>query len=188
MKKVFIHPTAEVSSRASIGENTRVWNNAQIREEAVIGENCTIGKDVYIDKGVRIGNRVKIQNGVSVYGGVTVEDDVFLGPYCVLTNDLYPRAFNQDWQVVQTHIKKGASLGANSTIVCGKTIGTYAMVGAGAVVTRDVPDFALVLGNPARVAGYVCICGEVLQTVDAHPAEKVPRIGCRCKKCGLTLS
>lgn len=115
-------------------------------------------EDVYIDVGVEIGNNVKIQNGVSVYRGVKVEDDVFLGPHMTFTNDLYPRAFNEDWELVPTLVKKGASIGAHATIVCSVTIGEYAMVGAGAVVTKDVPPFGLVFGNPARLKGFVCYC------------------------------
>jgi len=180
-----IHPTAEVSPAAIIGVGTRIWNNAQVREEVRIGEHCIIAKDVYIDKGVRIGNRVKIQNGVSVYSGVTIEDDVFVGPNCVFTNDLYPRAFSKDWQVVPTIIKQGASLGANSTIVCGNMVGRYAMVGAGAVVTRDVPDFTLVLGNPARVRGYICTCGRILQPTAGRYRT---RCKCTCPHCARTFT
>jgi acetyltransferase-like isoleucine patch superfamily enzyme len=159
MEKVKIHPTSEIAKECEIGEGTIIWNQAQIREQTQIGNNCVIGKDVYIDTGVFIGNGVKIQNGVSVYKGVTVEDDVFLGPHMTFTNDLYPRAFSVDWEVVPTLVKKGASIGANATIVCGKTIGEYAMVAAGSVVTRDVPPYALVMGNPARIRGFVCKCG-----------------------------
>jgi predicted dehydrogenase/acetyltransferase-like isoleucine patch superfamily enzyme len=147
----FVHPSAEVSPLANIGRGSQVWNQAQIREKAEIGEECIIGKDVYIDLGVVIGDRVKIQNSVSVYHGVTIEDDVFVGPQAAFTNDLYPRADNPDWQVVPTQVQRGASIGANATIVCGVTIGERAMVGAGAVVTKDVPPYTLVVGNPARV-------------------------------------
>lgn len=154
-RSVFIHPSAEVHGRAVIGEGTKVWNLVQIREDAVIGEDCILSKDVYIDAGVKIGDRCKIQNGVSVYAGVTLEDDVFLGPYAVLTNDKVPRAFNRDWKIVPTLIKEGASIGANATIVCGVTIGEYAMVAAGSVVTKDVEPYSLVVGNPARHRCYV---------------------------------
>jgi len=157
MKKnnVFVHHTAEVADSAVIGENTRIWNNAQVRENSCIGRDCIIGKDVYIDLEVRIGNSVKIQNGVSVYRGVTIEDDVFCGPHMTFTNDLYPRAFVSDFELYNTLVRKGASIGAHATIVCGIEIGQYAMVGAGAVVTKNVPDFALVIGNPARIHGFV---------------------------------
>ncbi|GAX91982.1 acyltransferase [Effusibacillus lacus] len=154
-----IHESAEVAPTASVGENTAVWNQVQIREGAVIGGECSIGKDVYIDQGVRIGDRCKIQNGVSIYNGVIIEDDVFLGPHMTFTNDLVPRAFNTNWKITPTRVKKGASIGANATIVCGVTIGEYAMVGAGAVVTKDVAPFALVVGNPAKQIGWVCECG-----------------------------
>ena len=159
---VFIHSTAEVSDRAIIGDGTKIWNLAQVREECIIGEDCIISKNVYIDAYVKIGNRVKIQNNVNVYHGVEVEDDVFLGPSMTFTNDFYPRAFNVDWKITNTFIKKGASLGANVTVVCGNTIGEYAMVGSGSVVTKDVPDYALVVGNPSRQIGWVCRCGHKL--------------------------
>lgn len=136
--------------------------NAQIREKTIIGNNCIIGKDVYIDTGVIIGNRVKIQNGVSIYRGVTVEDNVFIGPNAAFTNDLHPRAFNENWMITPTLIKTGASIGANSTILCGISIGEYSMIGCGSVVIRDVPDHGLVVGNPARLIGYVCECGNKL--------------------------
>jgi acetyltransferase-like isoleucine patch superfamily enzyme len=174
--EIFIHATADVSSEASIGENTKVWHLAQIRESASIGENCTISKNVYIDTGVRIGNNVKIQNNVNIYNGVTIEDDVFLGPSMTFTNDLFPRATNADWIVTKTIVKKGASIGANATIVCGITIGEYAMVGAGAVVTKDVPDYTMVVGNPAKAIGKVCKCG--IRMVNTHSV---------CDDCGLEI-
>lgn len=156
---IFIHPTADVSEKADLGENTKVWNQAQIRENAKIGSNCVISKNVYIDFDVHIGNNVKVQNNVNVYNGVKVEDDVFLGPSMTFTNDKVPRATNCDWQISQTMVKKGASIGANATILCGITIGEYAMIGAGAVVTKDVPPYTLVLGNPARIVSKICKCG-----------------------------
>ncbi len=159
MKDYFVHSTAEVSERARIGAKTRIWHFVHIREDASIGENCSISKDVYIDVGVCIGNNVKIQNGVSVYKGVTVEDEVFLGPNATFSNDLYPRVFPADWKILPTLIKRGASIGANATIICGVIIGEYAMVGAGSVVTKDVPAYGLVVGNPARLKGFVCKCG-----------------------------
>ena len=158
-KCIFIHETAHVSPEANIGEGTKIWINSQIREYAQIGENCIISKDTYIDEHVFIGNRVKIQNGVSVYHGVTIEDDVFVGPNATFTNDHVPRAFNAAWKISPTVIRTGASIGANATIVCGITIGEYAMIGAGSVVTKDVAPHALVVGNPARQVGYVCRCG-----------------------------
>ena len=159
----FIHPSAYVSQEAEIGEGTKVWINSQIREGAVIGRDCIISKDTYIDAGVRIGERCKIQNGVSVYHGVTLEEEVFLGPNAAFTNDFYPRAQNPSWQVKETLVKKGASVGANATIVCGNTLGEYSMVGSGSVVTHDVPPYTLVVGNPARPSGKVCQCGHKLE-------------------------
>lgn len=182
-RSYFVHPTAIVEEGAEIGEGTRIWHFAHVRTGAKIGRNCNIGKGVYIDVGVEIGDRVKIQNFVSVYRGVKVEDDVFLGPHATLTNDLYPRSFNEDWEVVPTLIKKGASIGANATIVCGVTIGEYAMVGAGAVVTKDVPPHALVYGNPARVRGFVCYCGRPLD-LSKPVKEDEEAVTFRCTHCG----
>ena len=159
---VFIHQTAEVSENAVIGDGTKIWNLAQVRENTKIGENCIISKNVYIDTGVVLGDRVKVQNNVNVYHGVEVEDDVFLGPSMTFTNDFYPRAFNADWEITETRVKKGASIGANATIVCGNTIGEYAMIGSGSVVTKDVPAYALMVGNPAKQIGWVCECGQKL--------------------------
>ena len=156
------HDLAIVEDGAKIGDGTRIWHHAHVRSGSVIGQNCNIGKNCYIDEGVVIGNGVKIQNNVSVYHGVEIEDEVFVGPSVVFTNDLYPRAFSQEWEVSKTLIKKGASLCANSTIVCSHTIGEYATVGAGSVVTKDVPPHALVVGNPARQIGWVCKCGHKL--------------------------
>ena len=162
MMEYFAHPTAEVSPAAQIGAGTKIWNHAQVREGARIGEGRVISKNVYIDANVKVGSRVKIQNNVNVYHGVTVEDDVFLGPSMTFTNDRFPRAFSEDWEVAPTLVGHGASIGANATIRCGVTIGEYAMVGAGSVVTRDVPAYALVAGNPARQIGSVCKCGRKL--------------------------
>jgi acetyltransferase-like isoleucine patch superfamily enzyme len=168
---VRIHPTAEVSPKAEIGEGTSIWHQAQVREEVFLGQNCIIGKGVYIDAGVWIGNNVKIQNYVSVYHGVTIEDGVFVGPHVCFTNDLKPRAINHDgslkaaddWILSLTLIKQGAALGANSTIRCGTTIGKWAMVGSGSVVTKDIPDHGLAWGNPAQIHGFVCSCGTRLE-------------------------
>ncbi len=165
-----IHPTAEVSPLAKVGSNTNVWNEAQVREGATVGADCNIGKGVYIDRDVVVGNKVKIQNLASLYRGVTIEDGVFIGPHVTFTNDRYPRAItpdgrprgDDDWQPEPTLVRYGASIGAGSIIVLGVTIGRWAMVGAGSLVTRDVPDQALVKGNPARVTGYVCSCGRPL--------------------------
>jgi UDP-2-acetamido-3-amino-2,3-dideoxy-glucuronate N-acetyltransferase len=166
-RSVRIHPTAEVSERAIIGQGTSIWNQAQVRERAVLGENCIVGKDVYIDFDVRVGSNVKIQNGALIYHGVEIEDGVFIGPQVCFTNDRIPRAItplgelktDDDWEVGKTHVRYGASIGARATLLPGIEIGTYAMVAAAAVVTRSVPDHGLVVGNPARLAGYVCRCG-----------------------------
>lgn len=163
---VYIHPSAAVDERAEIGEGTKIWINVQVREGARIGRNCILSKDVYIDHAVTIGDNCKVQNSVSVYNGVTIEDDVFVGPNACFTNDKVPRARNPDWKVVPTVVRKGASIGANATIVCGTVIGEYAMVGSGAVVTKDVEPHALVVGNPARTIGYVDEAGN---RVEARP-------------------
>ena len=161
MTEYFIHPTAIVETN-KIGKNTKIWHFAHVRENTEIGENCIIGKDVYIDKNVKIGNNCKIQNFATVYDGVEIEDDVFIGPHVCFTNDLYPRA-KGEWKIVKTIVKKGASIGANSTVICGITIGENSMIGAGSVVTKDVPNNALVYGNPAVIKGYVCRCGAKLE-------------------------
>jgi acetyltransferase-like isoleucine patch superfamily enzyme len=165
-----IHPTASVSELAKIGAGTRIWNHCQVRENVSIGENCILGKDSYVDFGVQIGDNVKIQNGAYIYHGTTIESGVFVGPGVIFTNDKKPRAINpdgslkgaDDWEVGQTLVKYGASIGAAAIILPGITIGRFALIGAGAVVTRDVPDHALVIGNPARQVGYVCKCATKL--------------------------
>lgn len=163
----FVHSTADVSPAAVIGDGTKIWQHCQVRENAILGSNCILSKGVYIDSDVKIGNNVKIQNGISVYHGVTLEDGVFCGPHCVFTNDKRPRSINPDgslkggadWVVSETLVRTGAAIGAHATIVCGITIGKWAMIGSGAVVTKDVPDYGLVYGNPARLHGFVCSCG-----------------------------
>jgi len=162
LEGVMIHPTAEVSPQSEIGEGTKIWNQAQVREGARIGRDCVISKNVYIDADAVIGDRVKIQNNVNVYHGVEIEDDVFLGPSMTFTNDRFPRAFQSDFEVSPTLVKRGASIGANATVCCGIVIGEYAMIAAGSVVTRDVSPHALVAGNPARQIGRVCRCGRRL--------------------------
>jgi acetyltransferase-like isoleucine patch superfamily enzyme len=173
-----IHPTAEISPRASIGEDTSVWHWAQVREGAQIGRNCNIGKDVYIDTDVVVGDDCKIQNFATLYRGLTVGNRVFIGPHVCFTNDMYPRAVSPDWQVIPTKVEDGASIGANSTILCGLTIGRNAMVAAGAVVTKDVPPHALVSGVPARIVGWVCDCGRRLgaNMRCAHDGKSFPEL------------
>jgi acetyltransferase-like isoleucine patch superfamily enzyme len=155
MDNIYIHPTANVSPEAKVGDGTKIWINSQIREKSEIGSNCIISKDTYIDTEVKIGNNCKIQNSVSVYNGVTIEDDVFVGPNACFTNDKVPRAFDPEWKITPTFVKKGVSIGANSTIVCGVTLGEYCMVAAGSVVTKDVDAYSLVMGNPAKHYSYV---------------------------------
>ena len=179
-----VHPTATVDPSATLGAGTRVWHYAQVREGAVIGDECILGKNVYVDEHVRVGNRVKIQNNASVYSGSELEDGVFVGPHVCLTNDRFPRAINEDgslkgandWEPGKILVRTGASLGAGAVIVTGVTIGRWALIGAGAVVVRDVPDHALVVGNPARQIGYVCIC--------AHRLVGDGSQGMRCPHCG----
>jgi len=184
MSDVFIHPLAVVDEGAKIGDGTRIWHFAHVRGSAAIGKRCNIGKDVYIDANVVIGNNVKIQNGVSVYNGVTIEDDVFCGPHMTFTNDLYPRAFSETWEIVKTRVKRGASIGANATIICNITLGEYCMVGSGAVVTRDVPAHGLVVGNPARLVGFVCKCGLPLSREVSRSDKSILM---QCSKCSSKI-
>ncbi len=160
---VFIHPTAVVDEGATLGEGTKVWHFSHIMSDAVVGERCNIGQNVVISPGVILGSNVKIQNNVSLYTGVICDDDVFLGPSCVFTNVVNPRsAVNRRGQYAQTRVGRGASIGANATIVCGHDIGQFAFIGAGAVVTKQVPDYALVVGNPARQMGWMSEFGHKL--------------------------
>ncbi|MBI2102588.1 UDP-N-acetylglucosamine 2-epimerase (non-hydrolyzing) [Candidatus Woesearchaeota archaeon] len=185
IKKGRVHPTAEVSPAAIIGNVVSIWHHAQVREEAVIGDNCMLGKNVYVDRGVVIGNHCRIQNNSSLYRGVTLENGVFIGPHVVLTNDKNPRAINlggvpkkeTDWIVGKILVKEGASLGARVVVLPDVTIGRFALVGAGSVVTRNVPAFGLVYGNPARLQGFVCRCGNKLSSGK--------RAGDNCEKCAV---
>lgn len=161
----FVHPSSYVDEPCSIGENTKIWHFTHIMKDCVIGRGCNIGQNVLVSPDVRVGDNVKIQNNVALYTGVILEDDVFCGPSMVFTNVINPRSHVvRKNEYKTTLVRRGASLGANSTIVCGITIGEYAFIGAGSVVTRDVPAYALVYGNPARVRGYVCNCGIKLDT------------------------
>ena len=183
----YIHPTADVAEDAIIGEDTYIWQNVQIRLQAKIGDNCIIGKGAYIDFGAVVGNKVKIQNYTSVFRGVTIEDGVMVGPHVCFTNDMFPRAVtpkgelmgNEDWELSETTVKYGAGIGAGSTIVCGKTIGKWAIIGAGSVVSSNVPDHALFYGAPARLKGFVCACGEPLVRCTEWTEEKT----LTCSKC-----
>ncbi|MED5416130.1 MAG: acyltransferase [Candidatus Latescibacterota bacterium] len=164
MPTAHIHPTACVDEPVEIGDDTHIWHFSHVMAGARIGTGCNIGQNVYIDRDVQIGNGCKLQNNVSIYKGVTLEDGVFCGPSMVFTNVVNPRAFiERKTEFRETLVKKGATLGANSTIVCGVTIGAYALIGAGAVVTRDVPDYAMVIGVPARQSGWVSREGHSLQ-------------------------
>lgn len=188
---IYIHPTAEVSTEAAIGDGTRIWHHAQIREGVYIGRHCVIGKGVYIDAHVRIGDYVKIQNYAVIYRGVVIEDGAFIGPHVCFTNDLWPRSIRPDgspkasgdWNVVETRIGRGASIGANATIRCGVTVGEWAMIGAGSVVTRDVPPYGLVCGNPARLRGFVCPCGARLK----ETKETDGGVDAACPACGRRI-
>ncbi len=178
---IYIDPTADVSPDTHVGDGTHIWRHVHIREHAYIGESCNIGKGAYVEKHVRIGSRVKIQNNVSIFEGVTIEDGVFVGPHVTFTNDLHPRAITpdgklksaKDWVVTTTLVKYGASIGAGSVIVCGVTIGEFALIGAGSVVTKDVPAHALVYGNPARLQGHVCRSAHRLSDVHEQDGKLV---------------
>ena len=170
---MYVHETAFVADDAELGPGTMVWHLAQIREGARIGADCILGKGAYVGEGVRIGSRVKIQNGASIYSGATIEDGVFVGPHVCFTNDRHPRAINpdgsakaaDDWELGTILVRYGASLGAGSILVAGITVGRWALVAAGSVVVRDVPDHGLVAGNPAREIGLVCVCARRLPDV-----------------------
>lgn len=180
MKDYFVHESSYVDEGAEIGASTKLWHFCHVMPRARIGRQCNIGQNVFIASGVVIGDNVKIQNNVSLYTGVVIEDDVFLGPSMVFTNVMNPRSHVPRKDEYQTTlVKRGASIGANATIVCGVTVGRYAFVGAGSVVTRHVPDYALVYGNPARVQGWVCRCGVKLLFPSDSPNERA-----MCKPCG----
>lgn len=166
----FIHPTAEVSPAATIGAGVRIWRQAHVRENAVIGAGCNVGAGVYVGEGVHIGRNCKIQNSALLYEGLSLEDGVLVGPQVCFTNDLLPRAVNpdlslkttDDWHLGRTLVREGAAVGAQSVVLSGVTIGRWALVGAGSLVSRDVPDHALVYGQPARIKGWVCFCARRL--------------------------
>ena len=174
----FVHESAIVEPGVTIGAGTMIWHHSHVRAGAAIGERCVIGKNVFVDTGVAIGTGVKIQNNVSVYRGVHLDDEVFVGPSAVFTNDRFPRAASPDWEVVETWIRRGASIGANATVVCGIEVGAWATVAAGAVVTRSLAPHELVAGNPARRLGWVCRCGRVLARTGGALAATT------CTACG----
>jgi len=186
---IYIHPTADVSDKATIGAGTRIWNQAQVREGAVLGERCIVGKGAYVDKDVRIGDNCKLQNGVFVFHGFNLESGVFLGPGVMLLNDKHPRAINPDgspkseadWTVSEASIGYGAAVGGGAVLLPGVNVGRMALVGAGSVVTRDVPERAIVAGNPARVRGFACDCGHSLARQENGPPN-----GYACAECGRT--
>ncbi len=192
-----IHPTADVSPDAEVGQGTSIWHQCQVREAARIGRNCTLSKGVYVDTGVVLGDNVKVQNYVSIYHGVTIDDGVFCGPHCVFTNDKRPRAINpdgslkapDDWELSETRVKTGAAIGANAVVVCGVTVGSWAMIGAGSVVTDDVPNHGLAFGNPARLRGFVCHCGRRLaaRADELGRAEESDAILLTCQTCGASI-
>lgn len=158
-KSYFVHPTAVVDEPVEIGENSQIWHFSHVMSGAKIGRHCIIGQNVFVASGAVLGDNIKIQNNVSIFKGVVLEDDVFCGPSMVFTNVFNPRSFiSRKKEFRQTLVKRGATIGANATIICGHTIGSYAFIGAGSVVTRDVPDYALVYGNPGKVKGWVCQC------------------------------
>ncbi|MEN6461526.1 MAG: acyltransferase [Syntrophomonas sp.] len=174
----FVHESSYIDEGAEIGHSTKIWHFCHVMSGSKIGPKCNIGQNVVVSPGVTLGSGVKVQNNISIYTGVVCEDDVFLGPSMVFTNVINPRAFiERKSEYKKTLIKKGASIGANATIVCGITIGRYAFIGAGTVVSKDVPDYALIYGNPARVKGWVCRCGLKLSFSGSN-AE--------CPDCGLT--
>jgi UDP-2-acetamido-3-amino-2,3-dideoxy-glucuronate N-acetyltransferase len=185
---VYIHPSADVSDQAEIGPGTRVWNQVQVRESAVVGSECILGKGSYVDIEVTIGNRCKLENGVFVFRGGTLEDGVFLGPGAMLLNDKNPRAVNPDgslktaadWQVSPTVVESGASVGGGAIVLPGVRIGRHALVGSGAVVTRDVPAQGVVYGNPARLRGFACVCGSRL----VGEGEGGDPVAMSCPECG----
>lgn len=176
-KNYFVHESSYVDEPCEIGEGTRIWHFCHVMSNSRIGHRCNIGQNVVISPHVRIGDNVKIQNNVSIYTGVEIEDDVFCGPSMVFTNVVNPRSHvSRKDEYRRTLVRRGASIGANATVVCGHTIGQFAFVGAGAVVTRDVPDYALAIGNPARVVGWMCECGIKLDLGKAASAT--------CSACG----
>jgi len=188
LENFFVHPSSFVEDGTPIGTGTRIWHFCHLMPRCRVGENCIIGQNAFIDNETVIGNRVKIQNNVSVYNGVELEDDVFIGPSVVFTNVINPRSFiERKTEFKKTIIRKGATLGANATILCGIEIGAYAMVGAGAVVTQSVPDYALITGNPAKQTGWVSAAGYKLDFKDGE-LSVCPKTGENYKIAGNRIS
>jgi len=193
-----VHASAELEADVSVGARTSIWNRAVLRNGASLGSECVVGRDAFIDEGVRIGSRVKIQNGALVYHGVTVGDGVFIGPGAILTNDRFPRSITatgelargDDWTVSPIELRDGCSIGAGAVVVAGTTVGRFATVGAGAIVTHDVPDHALVAGNPARRLGWVCACGSRLVDGRGDVAGPDPAASASlaCPRCGRSYT
>ncbi len=181
----FVHESSYIDKAVEIGEGTKIWHFSHVLSGAKIGKNCIIGQNVCIERDVRIGNRCKIQNNVSVYKGVTIEDDVFCGPSCVFTNVYNPRAFiERKHEFRPTLVKRGASIGANATIICGVTIGRYAIIAAGAVTKLDVPDYAIVAGIPAHQTGWTCKCGTTLRQAMREREKVKGEVRANCEYCG----
>lgn len=180
-KEYFAHETACIDDGAEIGAGTKIWHFSHIMPNSKIGRNCNFGQNVVISPQCRIGDNVKIQNNVSVYTGVIIEDDVFCGPSMVFTNVINPRShIERKAEYKETLIRKGATIGANATVICGHTLGRFCFIGAGTVVTRDVPDYGLVVGNPGRLRGYMCYCGHKLQIDNSKDSV----VHCECQSCG----
>jgi len=177
--KYFIHEKAIVETN-DIGENTRIWAFANVQKGARIGDDCNICDHCFVEKNVVIGDNVTVKNGVSLWDGVVIEDNVFIGPNAVLTNDIYPRSKVHRDEFDKTLIREGATIGANATILAGHNIGRYAFIGAGAVVTKNIPDFTMWLGNPARFAGYVCRCARRLEESEPGDKAKIKKLVCTC--------
>ena len=172
----FVHPTSIIDENCRIGAGTKIWHFSHVLKNSEIGEHCILGQNVSVGPDVRVGDRCKIQNNISIYRGVTLENGVFCGPGCVFTNVYNPRAFiERKNEFLETVVRTGASIGANATIICGNTIGKYAFIGAGAVIKKEVPDYAIMAGVPARQIGWACQCGDKLNIINNHAA---------CKRCG----
>jgi len=176
---VYVDPTAIIDNGVSLGSGTKIWHFVHVMKDAKIGKDCVLADYVYVGRGVKIGNGVKLENRATVYEGVTIEDKVFVGPHVTFTNDLIPRSFNTDWKILQTLVKEGSSIGAGTVIVCGVTIGEYALIGAGSVVTENIPPHALAYGNPARIRGFVCRCSRKLETEE----KKKTYVLMKCQFC-----